>query len=213
MRVFRCGGREQRVAVADLTAGGDESFIAMLDGRQAVIYSDPPWSPGNEKWWRRHAGEKPPESYDRLLDAWCRCAVAARPEHVVVEQSVRPEHKQMLLDAIARCPGWTLPLAEEWTAMYGSPRRPNAVLHFGRERLPTDPSGLSGEPMTRTVFEGLRQVGALACGVVADPCTGLGMTSRMAHEFGCSFVGTELATKRLERTIGWLLSHGYAGET
>ena len=59
----------------------------------------------------------------------------------------------------------------------------------------------------------LQQIGALACGVVADPCTGLGMTSRMAHEFGCSFVGTELAAKRLERTIGWLLSRGYAEET
>lgn len=210
MRVFSCGDLIQRISVADLTAGGDADFAAMLDGRQAVVYSDPPWSPGNEKWWRRHAGEKPPESYDRLLDAWCRCAVAARPEHVVVEQSVKPEHKQMLLDAIARCRGWALPLAEEWVALYGSPKRPNAVLHFGHEKLTTNPSGLSGEPMTRTVFCGLRQLGALSCGMVADPCTGLGMTSRMAHEFGLAFVGTELNAARLDKTIGWLLSHGYA---
>src|SRR5690606_28575755 len=139
----------------------------------SIVYSDPPWNPGNEKYWRRHAGASPTRGYDRLLDAWCRCAVACRAEHVFVEQSVNPAHKQLLLGAIARCHGWTLPLLEEWTVQYGSPRRPNALLHFGAARLTTDPSGMHGIGMTREVFRGLRVRPGTA---VADPCMGLGTT-------------------------------------
>ena len=205
--ILRCGPQEQRLAVADLTADGAGVLDGLRDGRPvAVVYSDPPWSPGNEKWWRRRAGAAPPVAYTALLDGWCRAVAACRPEHVFCEQSIHAGHRQQLLDAVARCPGWTLPLLEQWEVRYGSPKRPNVLLHFGREALRTDPSGMSGEPMTRRVLEGL----ALPAGAVAaDPCTGLGMTSRMAHEFGLSFIGTELDPARLARTRGWLEKRGY----
>lgn len=204
-------GQYQRLAAADLTRNGDLVFFSMLTTPVAAVYSDPPWSPGNEKWWRRRAGKEPPTSYTCLLDAWCRCVVASHPQHVFVEQSVNPVHQRLLLAAIAYSSiahksEWTFPLFEKWTVQYGSPKRPNALLHFGHDKLDTDPTGMSGEPMSRAVFAGLH----LPPGsTVADPCTGLGMTSRLAHEFGLNFVGTELDPKRLDRTIGWLLKHGY----
>ena len=210
MQLRHTTGLVARVAVADLTRGGDAVFRALLrDDGAEIVYSDPPWNPGNEKYWRRYAGKEPPEDYRRLLDAWCSCAVACHPRHIFCEQSVIAEHRQMFLDAVERCPGWTLPLIEQWTVLYGSPKRPNVLLHFGREKLTTDPSGMSGERMVRCVFDGFaRPVGT----TVADPCTGLGTSSRIAHAYGCNFTGTELNTARLDRTIGWLTSHGYAEE-
>lgn len=209
MRRLTRGGQEQRLAVADLTTDeGLATFAGLLDGLTvSIVYSDPPWNPGNERYWRHHAKATSTRGYDVLLDAWCRCVVACRPEHVLVEQSVNLAHKQMLLDAIGRCDGWVLPHLEEWVVQYGSPRRPNALLHFGGEKLRTYPGGMHGMGMTREVFRGLTIRPGTA---VADPCMGLGTTSRVAHEYGLSCVGTELNPARLERTIGRLVKLGYA---
>ena len=220
MRTFcHPSGQEQKLVVADLTKDGAGLFTkAIGTGRSTVVYSDPPWNPGNEKYWRRFAKLEPPTAYDELLRGWCACVVAAAPQHIFVEQSVIPKHKQMLLDAIAIAPGWKLPLLEEWVCIYGSPKRPNALLHFGLERLTTDPTGMSGLEMVRTVIRGLpilsgdlrRQPGVKSPRpVLSDPCMGLGTTSRIAHEFGFDCVGTELNTARLDRTIGNLLKLGY----
>lgn len=203
-------GHWQKLAVADLLKDGVGALLSLTE-RADIVYSDPPWSPGNEKWWRNHAGEFQPDSYDHFLDAWCAAVSGLRPKHVVVEQSVNPAHKALFVNAVRRCQEWSAPLfQQEWIALYGSPRRPNVVLHFGPQPIPTDPSGMHGDAMTRCVFSGLAQIGAVQPGmIIADPCTGFGMTSRMAHEFGCNFAGTELAAKRMDRTAAWLLRHGY----
>jgi len=198
----------QSVAAADLTRGGEDILRTLIRRRRArVVYSDPPWSPGNEKWWRRHAGVAPPAAYDALLDAWCLCALASGASDVFVEQSIKTEHCRLFLAAVARCRNWTLPLLEQWTVQYGSPKRPNVLLHFGTRKLSTNPTGMSGEAMTRRVFDGL----AIGDGtrLVVDPCTGLGTSSRVAHALGLDFSGTELNPKRLDRTIAWLRRHGY----
>lgn len=207
MRVFRNQyGWEQRLAQADLVNGGVDTFASLIRGRVAVVYSDPPWNPGNEKYWRRFAGENPPEDYRKFLDAWCACASACDAEHVFCEQSIIRQHRKMFFDAVDRAPSWKLPAYWMWTVQYGSPKRPNVLIHFGHKKIDTDPSWLSGEKMTRMVFMGLH----LKDGdTVADPCMGLGMTSRVAHKFGLNCIGTELNPKRLDRTIDWLLKHGY----
>lgn len=199
-------GLEQRLAVADLTNGGVDTFAGILQGGRAdVVYSDPPWSPGNEKWWRRHGGHKPPRDYGELLRGWCACVVTSNPTHVFVEQSAIERHRGLLLDAIAHCPNWHWPLRETWTVLYGSPLRPNVLLHFGPTPCATDPSGMHGDAMTRRALGGVP-----INGTIADPCTGLGMTSRMAHEYHVDFVGTELTPARLARTVEWLRKRGYA---
>lgn len=204
-------GLTQRLAVADLLDGGASTFRSLIPAAGAVVYSDPPWNPGNEKWWRRHAGAAPPESYDRMLDAWCRAISACNPPHVFCEQSANDRHCEMLLEAVRRCPRWILPLKEEWTVYYGSPGsrscvRPNRLLHFGKERLRGDPTGLRGEAMTKHVFDAL----ALPAGTtVADPCMGKGMTSRQCHLHGLHAIGTELNPARLAKAMDWLTRRGY----
>jgi len=178
-----------------------------------LVYSDPPWNPGNATYWRTHAGKAPCYSYARFLDSWVAIGAECQMRGtlgIFTEQSANPLHKQLLLDAVARHSGWTMPLIEEWTVYYGSPgsqsvRRPNTLLHFGREKLRTDPSGMAGESMTIRACAGLAQ--PIRC--VIDPCMGKGMTSRMAHYFGWNCIGSEINPKRLEVARRWLRTQGY----
>jgi len=195
----------QQLAVADILTQKDV-FTDLISRPITVVYSDPPWNPGNEKWWRRHADVEPPDSYDALLDAWCSCVTECRPAHIFCEHSAIPRHRAMMMAAIERCREWTLPLQIEWTVYYGSPKRPNVLLHFGTSLIATDPAGMSGEAMTLTALVGLGYPPGVT---IADPCIGKGMVSRLAHKLGWNCVGTELNPKRLDRTIEWLLKHGY----
>ena len=197
-------GQWQQLDVYDLAACPRQAGL-----RADVVYSDPPWNPGNAKYWRTHARVRQTESddgYQAFLKAWCREVIAYHPASVLVEQSANWGHASMLLAAAEDSPGWRWPLLEHWEIQYGHPRRPNRLLHFGTRRLESDPSGMSGEAMTRAVFDGLRLTPGM---VVADPCMGLGTTSRVAHAFGLHCAGTELNPKRLARTIEWLRRHGY----
>lgn len=186
-------------------------YRAHLPDRVRLVYSDPPWNPGNATYWRTHAGRERCESYTAFLRAWCSVVVecmARGAEDVLVEQASNPKHHNMLLDVAGALPGWALPEVGRHAVLYGSGSRllPNLLLHFGRRALAADPAGLHGEPMTRRVFDGLDLApGAWVC----DPCMGLGMTSRMAHHFGLNAIGSELNPKRLERTVGWLIRRGY----
>lgn len=197
-------GQVQRLACADLCTDGVEVYRSLGSSSVTVVYSDPPWNPGNEKWWRRHAGLEPPDRYDRFLNAWCDCASSCNTTDIFCEQSVNDKHRGMLLDAIQRCSTWTLPLVEEWTILYGNPRRPNKLLHFGKTKLGVDPSGMHGDSIVSCIFQALPKHT-----VVADPCMGLGTTSRQAHKYGFNCIGTELNQKRLQRTIDWLIQHNY----
>lgn len=198
-------GLRQSLCVADLTtAEGLQVFESL--GPADAVYGDPPWSAGNEKWWRRFGGFSHPGDYSRLLDAIIKCIIATGARSALIEQSINAKHKGMFFDAIARCSMWTLPLAGEYLVRYGSPLRPNALLHFGHAPLTADPSGLSGELMTQVAISGL---GLKPGSVIADPCMGLGMTSRQAHKHGCHCYGTELNPVRLSKTISWLLRNGY----
>ena len=210
MRTFEHpNGLVQRLAVADLTKGGAEKLVSMVpDGRHVVVYGDPPWSAGNEKYWRRYAKEEPPANYSELLDGWCRAAAALATRHIFCEQSVNGAHNRLFIDVALGTEGWHFPLLERWTVAYGSgkAKRPNLLLHFGHDPLTTDPTGMNGPKMTRRVFDGIDWSDSP---VVVDPCMGLGMTSRLSHERGVDCVGTELNAKRLDRTIAWLLKKGY----
>src|SRR5574343_168252 len=203
-------GLTQALARADLTTpDGLATFRSQLAGRRAwLVYSDPPWDPGNEKYWRRHAKLAPPlAGFDRLMDAWVACCLAADPEHVLVEMSIHADRNRWFFDAVARAgAAWRWPEQRRYEVRYSSQKLPNLLVHYGPTPLTTDPSGLAGQPMSHTAFAGL---GMPRGSLVVDPCTGLGMTSRLAHVFGCHFAGTELNPARLARTVAWAEKRGY----
>lgn len=195
---LRHGRCAQSFAVVDLTRPEAlEVWRELLEGRTAdVVYSDPPWGSGNEAYWRTRVGLAPAGG---LAQGWSAAAQITGARHVIVETSVDPR-RQLAVTVDA-------PLQSEWTAVYGSPRRPNLVRHYGSAPLNVDLSGLTGEAL---VVRALSSVpGARS---VADPCTGLGTTSRAAHYLGWDCYGTELDPRRLARTIQWLVRQGYTFE-
>lgn len=201
-------GLKQILAVADLVNGGVDVFSRLFDdvGEVDVFYCDPPWNPGVEKTMRNRVGVRPSKGFDTFLDAWVECVVKCDPDHVFCEQSWNLLHRVRLLEAVKRFRAWKLPFLEEWRVNYGSPSRPNALLHWGREYSTTDPTCWSGDAMVRRVFEGVE---LRESGVVVDPCVGSGTTSRVAHYFGQNFVGTDFNAIKLERAVNWLVHHGY----
>lgn len=207
-------GLTQSFSQADLTAPeGVPTFRRVLAGRRAwLVYSDPPWDPGNEKYWRRHAKLAPPiTGFDRLMDAWVACCLAADPVHVLVEMSIHADRNRWFFDAVARAgAAWRWPEQRRYEVRYSSQKLPNLLVHYGPTPLATDPSGLAGQPMSHAAFAGL---GMPRGALVVDPCTGLGMTSRLAHIFGCHFAGTELNPTRLARTVEWVGKKGYRART
>lgn len=211
----RRGDLTQTFMKADIT---DRLTYQFYDGLVPegphFVYSDPPWNPGNEKYWRRHASASGTSGYDNFLDSWFEIVslfVDCGGRHIFAEQSVIPKHRKMFIDAMDRS-GLAVPLLNEYTVHYGSPgsascRRPNTLFHFGDVPITTDPSGMHGEPMTIRVCAGIEDKPPGS--TVIDPCIGKGMTSRMAHYFGWNCIGTELNPKRLSKTVGWLERQGY----
>lgn len=214
MYVCTFNGLEQRLIVGDLEKPSDrEKFTSALPDQVGMVYSDPPWNPGNATYWRTHAKRGPCTDYDEFLDCWCAVVkecIGRGAAHIFCEQSHNEKHRELLFCAIYRA-AWFLGLQEEWTVYYGSPgsasvKRPNTLLHFGDEPIKTDPSDMAGEPMTIRVCAG---AGVPPGEWVVDPCIGKGMTSRMAHYFQWNCVGMELNQKRMDKTISWLSGRGY----
>jgi hypothetical protein len=215
--IYHCtrGNRTQILLCADLEHPGTLPLLqSLLPPVVRLVYSDPPWNPGNATYWRTHAGREPCANYNRFLDSWCAVVaecIARGGTDIFAEQSTNDRHCAMFMAAVARQPRWSLPLLEQWTVYYGSPgsasvRRPNVLLHFGNTRLSTDPTGMAGEPMTIRTCAGVRATPG-AC--VVDPCMGKGMTSRMAHYFDWDCLGVEINPKRLGVTLEWLKRQGY----
>lgn len=201
-------GLRQILAVADLVNGGVDVFSRLVEevGKVDVFYCDPPWTPSVERTMRRRVGVLPNKSFDEFLDALVESVTRCDPSHVFFEQSWNVVHRTSLLKAVNCSTLWDLPFLDQWQVNYGSPSRSNALLHWGREYLTTDPTCWSGDAMVRRVFEGIE---LRKSGVVVDPCVGSGTTSRVAHYFGQNFVGTDFNAGKLERAVNWLVRRGY----
>lgn len=214
MTIYRCtrDNLTQTLICSDLEdAATLDAYRQHLPEQIHAVYSDPPWNPGNATYWRTHAKDGRVAFYGRFLDGWCSVAALCQERgarNVLVEQGANVAHQDLLRAAIRRCPGWVWPERAVYQVRYGTGARllPNALLHFGADGLLTDPSGLHGEPMTLRAVYGLKLP---PTGVIVDPCTGKGMTSRTAHAFGLHFVGSELNAERLSVTLKWLRGQGY----
>ena len=189
-----------RMLCGDITEGAVD--VLMGDERAHVIYSDPPWGPGNQRYWHtmRERGAVPRTPWPDFLAAFCRACAKYRTSNtpVFVEMGLRWVDE---LDASMRAVG--LPPQRRWAITYGPKKSalPNVLSLFGHSSIEIDlPSPPHGEPVTRAILGAVVRPGD----IVLDPCTGLGMTSRITHALGGYYRGTEMNAKRLAKTIAWL---------
>lgn len=185
---------------------------AQLPERVRAVYTDPPWNIGISSMFRTRVGLEPCTSYPRLMDAWAAVVGECQSRgatDVIVDHSMDDTQRRTCIDAINRCPRWTLPHVEQWVVQYGSPPRKNMLLHYGKSRLGVDLTGMSSESLLKKAFAGLN----LSPGDwIVDPCMGKGMTSRISHGFNCNVLGTELSLDRLKLAVSWLQKKGYTVE-
>jgi hypothetical protein len=182
-----------RLAIGALTPGRADMVLA--GEKPHVIYSDPPWGPGNLMYWRTQNGERKRPSWPDFLGTLCdvlRTAMSAQT-HVFVEMGTRWVDE--LAAAMAKR---GLPERTRWTVAYGKPQRPN-VLWYAGPGVSCEPSGMSGEAMTTHALTAVARPGEL----VFDPCCGKGMTARCALRLGMRFAGVELNPKRAAVARRW----------
>lgn len=189
-----------RLLLGDITTG--VVGVLMGDDRADVVYSDPPWGPGNQQYWHtyRDRGSVPRTDWPGFLNAFCRAVVGARKLNapVFVEMGMRWTGD---LDGAMGDVG--LPKQRDWAITYGPKNKqlPLRLTLYGPEDHPIDlGENTYGEAVTREVLRSVVHPGT----IVLDPCTGLGMTSRWTHRFGGCFRGTEMTAKRLAVTEAWL---------
>lgn len=170
----------------------------MGEERADVVYSDPPWGPGNQQYWHtmRERGSAPRTSWEAFLAAFCElCAVYRKPNApVFVEMGMRWVDE---LDDAMKAQG--LARQRRWTIFYGPKAKPlpNTLSLYGEKDVEVVmPKPAWGQEVTRAALASVGHRGM----IVLDPCTGLGMTARFTHALGGVFRGTEMNALRLERT-------------
>jgi len=190
-----------RLIHGDITISS--TIETLMSGEDAdLIYSDPPWGPGNQKYWHtmNRKGSLPRTDWDHFIECFVRiCALYRKQDApVFIEMGLRWTDQ---LDELMRRYGMNM--VKRWETYYGDKRKPNktTLALFGSElkdiMMPDPPHG---EPCTLSILKEYVKPGM----IVLDPCTGLGMTARLTHTLGGTFCGSELNLKRLEKTANWL---------
>lgn len=170
-----------------------------------MVYSDPPWNPGNARMWRTlskldgASGRK--VAWGQFVNRFCEHVMNSHPSHVFIEMGIKQTPRFINMAFEYGLP----PLQGIWNVFYNY-THPNRLLYFSSDGGFTgNPEGMKNEPMTRHVFNHI----ATTDEIVFDPCVGLGMTARMAHRLDMVCYGIELNPARLSRTLGWMLEHGH----
>ncbi len=164
-----------------------------------IIYTDPPWGPGNLKYWRTMNKEKTVPSWDIFKDCLFTTCNQAR-NHVFIEMGMR--WKDEIVTEIQKAT--TLKHAKTWIVTYGAKELPVSLNYFVQAKTkPTkirDLNGFHGESYTWHSLKSVCKPGI----TVLDPCCGLGMTARFSMAMDMRFIGYELNSKRLSTTHKWI---------
>ena len=198
--VFSAG--KHRFSCADIEKD-DVCKLLDIPKKIYLVYSDPPWNPGNARMWRTlskidgETGRK--VEWTDFVNRFCITANQPQPDHIFIEMGVRQS-----MDFISSAINIGFPrFKREWNVFYNY-THPNKLLYFSDiKEFTGNPEGLKNEAMTEHVFEHISKQRE----IVFDPCTGLGMTTRMAHRFGMVFYGNELNPLRLKKILVWMSNY------
>jgi hypothetical protein len=179
------------VLIGELTL---ERAKMVLQGKKAdIVYSDPPWGPGNLRYWRTMNNEGNEVNWKKFLHLFCQ----------VVKDSTNPT-SEIFVEMGTR---WIDELAAEMASVGiqetqrfecsyrgGAKRYRNFLWHAGTHIVPTELNG--GVKMTMGILSAVAKDGA----IVFDPCCGKGMSAKCAIKNNMKFVGIELNAKRAAMT-------------
>lgn len=191
---------KHRVRNGDIYDNLDELYA----GQKAdVFYSDPPW--GNLEYWqtlneKMNGAERKATNVTTFVNRVFDVAIKYTKDNAPIFIEYGWKWNNHLI-AIAENKGLKLECTIEM--LYASPKRPMALNIFSKgqplnlsEEYKQSVYHTNGYNSLRTALKPFEN-----CGIITDPCCGLGYTARWAIEHGVAFYGNELNAKRLEKTI------------
>jgi len=197
--IWQCG--KHVLACGDIHVGAWHDLVERID-RPDIVYTDPPWSAGNEKAFRTKAGlDNSDADFEALIRSIVR-PVSNCPHLFLqagdenVDDVAKWVHEEHAADGHAR---WPIKYYDE---------NPCWLLYSGV--FDEFNAGLGGRDDTETPRLALQAVTRQSpAKLVADPCTGNdGLTAKAAVETSCRFVGLELHPRRLANVVKWFDENG-----
>lgn len=179
--------RTHRIACGDVML--PESLEWLMGGRMAsLVYADPPWGPGNLKYWRTANGEHVKPDWAVFLHLLTFNLATYCDGPIFLEMGMR--WVADLERAMGRA---ERPITAMATVVYGSPPRPHAICLFGGEKELLDDLPTECWAATREIAKRVARPGE----ILLDPCLGLGKSSKVFADRGMDVYGLELNRKRL----------------
>lgn len=187
-----------------------ELDAVLADRRVSVFYSDPPW--GNLRYWatinKRMTGEEvAPITEGEMLGRIEELIARYVDGYVFVEYGLKGV--PMVHDRLKALPGFEGWQIHSTAYQSGSKTLPCAMVsgwRVGKQPLPEIVLG-PDLPQIQLSARCVRASGAGPNSVVLDPFCGMGWTARAAVAVGADFVGNELNSARLAKTIAFLKAY------
>jgi len=192
------------IACGDLEAGDFSRLLRMHDVVPDLVYCDPPWNAGNAAAFRTKAGVARKVDFYDFLVTLCTC-IAPTTRDVFLEMG-----KQQLPTLLAISEGMGATCLNTWPITYYR-KHPCRLVHLrwneDRHDLPQLPDfdGMDDDDTPLAALGACMRVDD----VVADPCTGRGLTAVTVAKLGGRFVGLELSPFRMSCALHKLAQLGH----
>jgi len=185
----------------NLTDGMLQPFVAVLEQlgvAPAMLYCDPPWGQGNATSWstkarKYQADAKPTNVFEDVLLGVADAARWLRGKPTFIEMGKNWKHD---LDAVLNGAGLS---AATWQEITYYKVKPCLLAHVGSASTAHGivPRGMDDEHTPQWAIDAYSDSGD----TVFDVTCGQGLTGRTAFRLGRHFVGLEMNTMRLGRTM------------
>lgn len=182
-----------KLMVGSVTAG--DVSVLMGDEQADLVYSDPPWGPGNLMYWRTKNSEVIRPDWNEFVAEFVKSVDAYCKGWAFVEMGLR--WGDQLAEAFMQA-GWIE--RHRHVMDYGKPPRPNLLMAF--HRTETWPAGDGLAELPKWGWDATEEIArrfAIHGGIMLDPCIGLGKSATVFARRGMSVRGLELNPKRLEK--------------
>ena len=192
IRLTLDNGTVHYYATGDIMEGDLKEFLSHIPISPDMVYSDPPWSDGNCKYWRTIANRdnKNIRTYQLKYRNFLKCLKEQLPQdiHLFIEGS---KHHYNVLENVFK----NNYLYYKTFRVYYHLNKEQILSVFDNKPIRIDLTGMVDLEYVNTAFEYTQPQAVL------DPCVGLGITATTAYTHNTNFIGFDLNNTRLNRTI------------
>tara|TARA_Y100000310_G_C20591270_1_gene768139 strand:- start:326 stop:955 length:630 start_codon:yes stop_codon:yes gene_type:complete len=196
-----------KLLCGDITKGAVDTV--MQNEKANIIYSDPPWSLGNLRFWdtmnsKMNLVDSKYVDWDFFIKNLIKIINKySMPETLVfIEMSIKfYEHFITLIEENTQ-----FKIKQVFNVQYkGSGKLlPSIVMYFVNDSDYSFDEKTIDKTSGNATVENILTPIAQKDFIVLDPCTGFGRTMRVSDSLGMRFRGTELNQKRLDKAIKFL---------